>query len=126
MARSGNLFHERLDIRAQEFGRPVARRADQMKVPRMPVRGLISGTTFAEVDLARDSGADHPLKRSVYRGAAYSGRFAMDQRHELVSGDVAFLPQEHTEDAIPLCGAFAADRTRWGRERHEIGKWVNG
>src|SRR5205807_8330071 len=99
------------------------RRADQMKVPRMPVRGLVPGSAFAEVDFARDSRADHPLERSIHRGAADSGRFAMDQLHELVRAHMAFLPQEHTEDAIPFDGAFTAGRDRESWRLSDLVNW---
>src|SRR5205823_13786584 len=35
VARRGDFFDQRLDVRAQEFGRAVADAADEMKVPRM-------------------------------------------------------------------------------------------
>src|SRR5262245_48574904 len=38
IARRRDFLHQRLDVRAQEFGRPVTRVADEMKVTRMAVR----------------------------------------------------------------------------------------
>ena len=65
--------------------------ADQMEVPRMPIRRLEPGTAFAEIDLAGDAGVDHPLQRAVDRGAADAGLLAAHEIEQIVGAEVAFL-----------------------------------
>src|SRR4029079_6317176 len=62
----GDLVDQRFDVRAQEFGRLMTRRADEVKVARMPERRLEARSPFAEVPFARDARADHPLKRAIH------------------------------------------------------------
>ena len=70
IARRGDLLEQRFDVGAEELERSVAALADQMEVPRMPVRVLEAEPAFAEIDLARDPGVHHPLQRAVDRRPA--------------------------------------------------------
>src|SRR4029453_1358692 len=106
--RAGNLLHERLDVRAQEFGGGMAGTADEVEVPRVAVGRLEARAPLAEVDLARDAGVDHPLQRAVNGGAADAGGLLADAFEQIVGADVPFLAQEDLHDAIALAGAFAA------------------
>ena len=88
VARGGDLLDERLDVGAEELGRLVAGLADQMKVPRVPVRVLEPEAALAEVDLARDARVDHPLQRAVDRGAADALVLAARDVEEIVGAEV--------------------------------------
>src|SRR5262249_50827636 len=98
------------------------------KVARMPVRRLEPRSAFAEVDLARDAGVDHPLQRPVDGGAADAAILAPHAIEEVVRAEMAFLPQEHAENAIALGRALAAGPPQGGEVGeltfHRIGKWV--
>ena len=83
-----------------------------MEVPGMAERGLEPGSSLAEIDLVGDSGGDHPLERSVNRGAANARIFPTDEVIQLVRRDMAFLAQEDGDDAIALGRALAADRAK--------------
>ena len=107
-ARGRDLLDQRLDVGAEELERPVAGLADQMEVPRMPVRMLEAEAALAEIDLAGDAGVDHPLQRAVDGRAADPLILAPDQIDEIVGGEVSFLAQEHVDDEIALAGALAA------------------
>ena len=65
-----------------------------MKVARVTVGRLEARAAFAEVDLARDAGADHPLQGAVDGGAADARRLAADEIEQIVGADVALLTQE--------------------------------
>jgi len=92
--------------------------ADEMEVPRVPVRGLEAGAAFAEIDLPGDAGADHPLKSPVDSGSTDAWIFATDQIAKVVSAQMPFLTHEDVQDAVALAGALAAGRS----QRGEIGK----
>src|SRR5579871_812838 len=111
--RGGDFFDERLDVRAEELGRPVAPRADQVEVPRMPFRGLEARAAFAEVDLARETRCDHPLQRAVHGRAADAGRLAPHDRDEILGAGVSLLTKERVDDAIALGGVLDTRRSRW-------------
>ena len=83
----------------------------------MPVGRLEARAALAEVDLAGDAGADHPLQRPVDRGAADPGIFVADEVAEIVRAQMAFLAQEDAENAIALAGALAAGRAQAGDSR---------
>ena len=86
-----------------------------MKVARVSERPLEARPPVAEVDLAGDAGADHPLKSAIDRGAADPGRLAVHVFEEIVGAEMALLAEEDVQDAIALRGAFAAsgDRGNW-------------
>ena len=106
------FLDERFDVRAQELEAPIAGLADQVKVARVTVRMLEPKAAFAEIDLARDPGLDHPLQGAVDGGAADALVFAADQVHQVVGGEVAFLAQKDVDDEVALAGALAAGRTQ--------------
>ena len=108
-ARGRDFLEQRLDVGAEELERLVAGLADQMEVPRVPVRVLEPEAPFAEVDLARDAGVHHPLQRAVDGGAADAADvLAADQVDEIVGAEVPLLAQEDVDDEVALARAFAA------------------
>ena len=109
-ARRRDFLDQRLDVRAEELVRAVAGLADQMKVPRMTVGVLEAEAAFAEIDLARDAGVDHPLQRAVDGGAADAVIFALDQIDEIVGAEVSLLAEEHVDDQIALARPLGAGR----------------
>ena len=88
------------------------------KCLRVPVGRLESRSAFAEIDLAGDAGADHPLKRPVDRGAADAWIFTANQVAEVIGAQMTFLTHENVQDAVALARALAAGRSQSG----EIGK----
>jgi hypothetical protein len=102
---------ERFDVGAQKLGRPVAGLADEMKMPRMPIRVLEAETAFAEIDLAGDPRVLHPLQRAVDRGAADLVVLAPDQIDEIVGAEVTFLAEKDVDDEVALARALATRRT---------------
>ena len=86
--------------------------ADQMEMFWMPVRRLEPETAFAEVDLARDAGVDHPLQRAVDGGAADAGKLGAYETEEIVGAEVAFLFEEGPQNLFALGRSFAACRTQ--------------
>src|SRR5262245_20427934 len=82
--------------------------ADQVKVPRLAVRMLETEPALAEINLAGDTGVDHPLQRSVDGGAADSLVFAPDQIDQVVGAQVSLLAEEDVDDLFALARAFAA------------------
>jgi hypothetical protein len=107
-ARRGNLLDQRLDVRAEEFERPAAGPADQVKVARMPVRMLEAETPLAKIDLARNAGIDHPLQGAVNGRPADALVGSSYQLDEVVGGEVSLLPEEYIDDEIPFARALAA------------------
>ena len=111
-ARSSDLLDQRLDVRAEELVRAIAGLADQMEVPRMPVRVLEAEAAFAEVDFPRDAGVHHPLQRAVDRRPADAMVFALDQIDEIVGAQMSLLAKEHVDDQIALAGPLGAGGTK--------------
>ena len=97
----------------------MAGRADQMKMPRVPVRRLEARAPLAEIDFARDVGVDHPLQRAIDRRPADARLLASDLIEQIVGADVPLLAEKHRQDAIALAGTPAAGRAQGG----EIWKW---
>ena len=110
VARGRDLLDERLDVGAEELGRLVAGLADQMEVPRVPVRVLEAEAALAEIDLAGDARIDHPLERAVDRGAADPLVFAADDVEEIVGAEVPLLLEEHVQDEVALARPLGARR----------------
>ena len=79
-----------------------------MKVARLAVGMLETESAFAEIDLARDAGVNHPLQCAVDRGAADALIFASNEIDEIVGAEVTFLAQEHIDDLFPFAGTLAA------------------
>ena len=117
-ARRGDLLEQRLDVGAEELRRAVAGGADEMEMPRMAVRGLEARPPLAEIHLAGDAGADHPLQRAVDRRAADARVLAADEIAQIVRAQMAFLADEDTENSVALRGALAARRP----QARDIGK----
>ena len=92
----------------------MALRADEMKMPRVPVRGLVPRSAVAEIDLARDLRVDHPLERAVDGGAPDPRFLPAHDVEQIVRAEMAFLTQKNTEDEIALAGALATGRTKAG------------
>ena len=65
---------------------------------------------LAEIHLARDVRFDHPLERAIHRGPTDASVFPTYQLAQIVSAQMAFLAQEHAEDAVALARALAAGR----------------
>ena len=105
-----HFFDQRLDVRAEELERTMAGLADQVEVPRLPVRVLEAEAAFAEIDLARNAGVDHPLQRAVDGRAADPLVFAADEIDEIVGAEMSFLAEEDVDDLFALAGALAAGR----------------
>ena len=110
VAHCGDLLDQRLDVRAEEFRRLVARLANQVEMPRVPVGVLEPEAPLAEVDLPRDAGVDHPLQRAVDGRAADPLVLAPDQIDQVVGAEMPLLAQEDVDDAIALAGSLAAFR----------------
>src|ERR1043165_911056 len=109
-ARVGDFLDERLDVGAEELERAAAALADEVKVTRLTVGVLEAETAFAEIDLARDAGVDHPLQGAVDSRAADAVIFAAYQVDEIVGAEVAFLAQEDVDDLFALARPFSASR----------------
>ena len=92
--RGPDLFHQRFDIGAEKLRRAVARRANEVEMPRVAVRRLEPGAPFAEIDLPGDAAIDHPLERAIDRGAAHARMLAPDEIKQVVRTEVTFLFQE--------------------------------
>ncbi len=109
----GNDFlDERLDVGAEELGGLVAGLADQVEVPRVPVRMLEAEAALAEIHFARDARVHHPLQGAVDGGAADAMIFLANQFDQIVGAQVAFLAQEHVDDEIAFARALAARGTQ--------------
>src|SRR5215471_3078454 len=89
-----------------------------MKVPRMPVGGLEPGAAFTEIDLARDTGIDHPLQRPVDRRAADTRMLAAYKAEKIVGAEMTFLFEERPENLFALGRSFAARRA----QARDVGK----
>ena len=63
-------------------------------MPGMAIGRLEPRPAFAEVDLAGDAGADHPLERAVDGRAADPGILLPDQIEQIVGAEMPLLPQE--------------------------------
>jgi hypothetical protein len=113
----GDLFEQRLDVRAQKLRRRMAGRADEMKVPRVAVRRLEARAPFAEVDLACNAGTDQPLQRAVDRRTADARRLAADEIEQIVGADVPLLTEEHLQHPVAFAGALAPRGTQRGEVR---------
>ena len=122
IAGGGNLLDERLDIRAQKFGRTVAHVADEMKMSGMPVGRLESRTSLAEIDLAGDAGVHHPLQRAVDGGATDPRVFLANKIAEIVRAQMALLTQKHIEDAVAFAGTLAAGRAQAGEIQGRVSR----
>ena len=84
--------------------------ANEMEVPRLPVRVLETESALAEIDLAGNAGVHHPLQGAVDGGAADAMIFFANQVDEIVGAEMPFLTQEHVDNLLPLAGALAAGR----------------
>src|SRR6188472_2423127 len=89
-----------------------------MKMTRLAVSLFEAEPPLPEIDLAGDSGIDHPLQRPVDRRAADAAVFQPHQVDEVVGAEVPFLTQENGDDLLALARALAAGRLQLG----EIGK----
>ena len=82
--------------------------ADEMEVPGMAVRRFESRSPFAEIDLPGDAAIDHPLERSIDRGAANARMLTANEIEEVVRTQVTFLFQEGPQDLFAFGRAFTA------------------
>jgi hypothetical protein len=110
--RGGDLFDERLDIRAEELVRAITVLANEMEVSRVAVRVLEAEAAFAEIHLAGDAGVHHPLQRAVNGGPADPLIFALGQRDEIVGTEVPLLTEKHIDDQIALARPLGAGRSQ--------------
>ena len=85
---------------------------------RVAIRRLETRTPFAEIDFARDSGVDHPLKGPVHRRPANPRVLAVNEVAQVVRAEMPFLTEEDTENPIAFRGSFAACRSKV----REVGK----
>jgi len=83
-----------------------------MKMARVPVRRLESRAALAEVNLTRDSGANHPLERSVYCRSADPWIGPAKHRNQIVRAQMTLLAQEGVHDPVAFGGALAPCRTQ--------------
>ena len=81
----------------------------------MPVRRFESRTTFAKIDLAGDSSVDHPLERSVHRGATDPRVFLVDEVAQIICAQMTLLAQKEIQDAVAFAGTLAAGRAEAGK-----------
>src|SRR5688572_5357321 len=95
-------------------------------MPRLAVRMLEPEAAFPEIDLARNSGVDHPLQRAVDGRPADSLIFAADDVDEIVGAEMAFVTKEDVDDLFALAGALAAlwlqPAEIWRSSRHRGGR----
>ena len=82
------------------------------------IRRLETRSAVAEIHLARDAGADHPLQRAVHGGAPDARILATDEIAQIVRAQMTLLADEDIEDSIALGGALAAG---WPQARN-VGK----
>ena len=68
----------------------------------MAIRRLETRPAVAEIHLARDAGADHPLQRAVDGGAADARVLVADEIAQIVRAQMALLADEDTENSIAL------------------------
>ena len=98
-----------------------------MEVARVPVRRLEARAAFAEVDLARDAGVDHPLQRAVHGRAADAGVLAAHEIEQIVGAEMAFLAQEDSGCDRAWWSACrprdAGSRCREAGRPWRIGEW---
>jgi hypothetical protein len=88
----------------------MAHVANEMEMSGMTVGRFEPGTTFAEIDLAGDSGVDHPLQRPVNGGATDPRVFFVDQVAQIICAQMTLLAQKEVQDAVAFAGALAAGR----------------
>ena len=86
--------------------------ADEVKVTRVAIRGLETGPAFAEIDLPRHAGTEHPLQGAIDRRAADAGILATDDIEQIVGAEMPLLAQEQTQDEITFAGALAPRRAQ--------------
>ncbi len=84
-------------------------------MPGMAIGGFEPRAALPEIDLARETGVDHPLKRPVDGRAANPRLFAADEIEQVVGAQMPFLAQERPENPIALGRAFAACGTQAGK-----------
>jgi len=90
----------------------MALSANEVKMPGVTVGRFEPRASLAEIDLARDARVDHPLQRTIDRGATDAGRLAPDELDELVGADMPFVTEEDGDDLIALARPLAAGRDR--------------
>ena len=112
VARRRDLLHQRLDVRAEEFRGAVTLGANQVEMAGVAKRRLEARMPLAEIHLARDSGADHPLQRAVHRRPADARILAAHELAEIIRAQMPFLTQENLENPIALARSLAARRAQ--------------
>ena len=69
-------------------------------------------TTLTEVDLAGQTGVDHPVQGAVDGRAADAMIFPPDEVNEIVSAQVSLLSEEHRDDEIAFARTLRPGRTQ--------------
>ena len=77
----------------------------------MTIRMLETKPPFAEIDLARDSGFYHPLKRPIDGRATDLVVLSPDQTDQIIGAQVSLLAKEHVDDKLALGGPPATGRS---------------
>ena len=71
-------------------------------MPGVTAGGLEARAPLAEIDLARERGADHPVQRPVHGGPSDTGRVALNGFEELLGAHMSLLAQENLQNQIAL------------------------
>jgi hypothetical protein len=78
----------------------------------MPIRRLEPGSAVAEVDFPGAAPIDHPLEGAINGGPADAWMLAPDEIEQIVSAQMAFLPQEGVLYVIAFGRPLAACETQ--------------
>ena len=94
--------------------------ADEMEVTRVPVRRFEARSALAKIDLARDSGADHPLQRAVNGRPTDSWIFLVDEIAQIICAQMTFLTQKEIQNAVAFAGPLATFRDEPGEVQSRV------
>ena len=89
----------------------VAGLANEVKVPRMAIRMLKPKPSLTKINLSRDASLYHPLKGSIDSRSANLMIITTHDLDEIISAEMALLPQKDIDDQIALARPLPTRRT---------------
>jgi hypothetical protein len=90
--------------------------ADEMEVAGVSVGRFESRSALAKIDLAGNSGTDHPLERAVHGRTTDPRILFVDEIAQIICAQMTFLAQKQIQDAV----AFAGPLATFGDEPGEV------
>src|SRR5215467_2136623 len=94
--------------------------ADEMKMTRVSVGRFEARSAFAKIDLASDSGTDHPLQRAVNGRTTDSWIFFVDEIAQIICAQMTLLTQKEIQDAVAFAGPLATLRDEPGEVQRRV------